>query len=511
MTGIRRGVVRSHADYRLLAAAAVDGRIAPDDAKALEAHLATCDSCRADQVAMIADNAWLASPIRVAPPGPDVRAAVLDAARSRRVPRTDESRRPWAMVVAAAALIVLLVGPAVLSVLQPPGPGASGGPSESPHESLPSGGACTPHAEQMTAWWTGDGSANDRIASRDGRLLGDTGFGPGLVGEAFQFDGAGDAVEVTDLVGLNVGESDFMVALWVLEAVPYGGVLIEHFRGAPRAGWSLVVDEDGRLNAGLTTSDGPFHVETGPGEFPLGRWTHVALTRRGGEFSLLMNGNVVARENLPAGVRADLGISGPLSLGGHTIDRGDDFPGSLDEVQMLVGSTLTDGDIVGMYDAAVDGACSAGATPVAPLPSPTSGFIGSGVPFGTFEGRAIGIARTAGELDIAVEVRGIGVDTSGSVQIGLQGEEPWTGTIERLTFWYDSGSLDYVALIEGCKPGPACVAYELMLIDGRDREDGFDHVRFHYPVVGEAPPVHDTFVYLVVTGEVVVDGRMEKA
>jgi hypothetical protein len=143
MTDRDRAARRSHADYRLLAAAAVDGRIASDDAVALEAHLAGCESCRAFQRGLFADHAWLANPGPVSPPKPRVRAAVLEAARSPRVPRISEAQRPWAMVAAAAALVLLIGGPVVLSRLQlPPGPGASVTPNASPTASI--GQTCGP-------------------------------------------------------------------------------------------------------------------------------------------------------------------------------------------------------------------------------------------------------------------------------------------------------------------------------------------------------------------------------
>jgi VCBS repeat protein/putative zinc finger protein len=210
---------RSHADYRLLAAAAVDGRIAPDDAAALDAHLATCDSCRADQEAMIADHAWLASPARVAPPRPRVRATVLDAARSRRVPRIEPAGLPWTASVAATALVVLVGGAAALALLErSPGPGASVAPSLSPASST--GSICGP-AMYEVAQRVPTGGAGTQPTSV---ALGDFDGGHGADAVIGFADGGG--------IGLALGDDR-------------GGFNQPRFVAAPGAANVGVVDLDG--------------------------------------------------------------------------------------------------------------------------------------------------------------------------------------------------------------------------------------------------------------------------
>jgi hypothetical protein len=131
-----------HAEYRLLAAAAVDGRLDPDSADALAQHLAQCEACRADQRAMLEDHAWLATPRRVAPPPSQVREAILDAARSPRVPRTRGVDRPWAALAAAALVVAVIGGGMLLSIRFGPLVGAlptgasSGAPPTAPAPSL---------------------------------------------------------------------------------------------------------------------------------------------------------------------------------------------------------------------------------------------------------------------------------------------------------------------------------------------------------------------------------------
>jgi hypothetical protein len=122
---------RLHERYRLLAAAAVDGRIDPEDAADLESHLLACDPCSAEYAAMQADHRLLAQPAQVLEPASRVRVAVLDAARAPRVPRVREPRRPFAQLLPAALVVMVVVGAAILlPSIRPSVPGA--GSSDAP-------------------------------------------------------------------------------------------------------------------------------------------------------------------------------------------------------------------------------------------------------------------------------------------------------------------------------------------------------------------------------------------
>ncbi|MHA2163655.1 MAG: hypothetical protein ACXABF_14650, partial [Candidatus Thorarchaeota archaeon] len=48
--------------------------------------------------------------------------------------------------------------------------------------------------EGIVGWWPGDNNAKDIIGGNDGVLHYDTNYAPGLVGNAFSFDGADDDV-----------------------------------------------------------------------------------------------------------------------------------------------------------------------------------------------------------------------------------------------------------------------------------------------------------------------------
>ncbi len=95
-----------HLRFRMLAAAAIDGPLAPGDARLLEGHLAACPTCRTEALELARDQRRLGDLGEVAP-SPRVRATVLEAARRSDPPRA------WTVLLAAALLLALAAGLAV--------------------------------------------------------------------------------------------------------------------------------------------------------------------------------------------------------------------------------------------------------------------------------------------------------------------------------------------------------------------------------------------------------------
>jgi len=74
---------------------------------------------------------------------------------------------------------------------------------------------CTESPPELVSWWPGDGNAQDIQGNNNGTLQGGTTFSPGMVGQAYSFDGIDDIVEVPDSPTLNIGIDDFSIVAWI--------------------------------------------------------------------------------------------------------------------------------------------------------------------------------------------------------------------------------------------------------------------------------------------------------
>lgn len=198
---------------------------------------------------------------------------------------------------------------------------------------------------EPTGWWRGDGSPVDEVGDRDAILRRGATYAPGVIGEAFALDGEDDFVEVPDDPALNVGTSDFTIALWVRFRSTKGEqVLAEKWveQGENSLGWTLTKLRSNVIGFGLAGKEG---VDTDALDLPLDTWIHVTSRRRGGSLSIFVNGDLMAR----AAIR-DVEISGdsaaslkfghrgsPGDTPGSRDDRGFFLRGDLDEIQLFVG------------------------------------------------------------------------------------------------------------------------------------------------------------------------------
>jgi hypothetical protein len=164
---------------------------------------------------------------------------------------------------------------------------------------LPAEDAATAPPSDAVSRWSAENNATDTVSGNDGILMGNAGFGQGLVGQAFLFDGvdsSGQHVQIPFDPSLST--SQFSVSLWVkpLSAVDdlqeqeilfaQGNRLRIFIRpGSPFLGEGL----------GLTVliKGSLFDVDAKPLiQIPIGEWSHIAITLDGTELTIYINNGI---------------------------------------------------------------------------------------------------------------------------------------------------------------------------------------------------------------------------
>ena len=238
-----------------------------------------------------------------------------------------------------------------------------------------------PPTESLVAYWPADGNANDAVAGNNGTLQGGATFAPGILGQAFSFDGLDDSVSVSDDTH-TLGGGSFTIALWanfnkVTERDPF----ISHSEGSEEVNkWILWLDARGH-----DKPPGPalrFHINS-PSIPPLdtvlarwepkpGEWYHVAATRSSQTYALYIDGVQVAT-SIDSNTIPD--PDARLTIG-QTQDT-NFFDGLIDEVR-IYNRALSASEIRAIYDAVNRTPAPAAAT--APTPSATATPIPTSTP-----------------------------------------------------------------------------------------------------------------------------------
>ena len=157
-----------------------------------------------------------------------------------------------------------------------------------------SGGVSVP--DGLVAWWPGDGHANDIVGGHHGILRNDITFAPGMVGEAFSFDGDEDYFVVGDDPDLNPGLGDFSVDFWLkTESSDIRRFIMQKGRFGVDDRWRIAITQDGIIGGGTTPVND-------------GQWHHVAVVREGTTNKVYVDGQL-------DGTNPQVGdLSGPGSL-----------------------------------------------------------------------------------------------------------------------------------------------------------------------------------------------------
>ncbi len=167
-------------------------------------------------------------------------------------------------------------------------------------------------------WWRAEGNYLDSLGPYDGTAINGLGFAPGQRGQAFSFDGLGQAMH---LGGVPI-PVPWTACFWVkrqdatdpsaaLLADPATGLKLEQWPGGRQVGFTQ-----------FGVADYYFSYIVPPNA-----WTHLAFVSTPGGTTLYVNG--VAWETNPATINLPRGVVGGLSGGG------DRLKGLLDETALF--------------------------------------------------------------------------------------------------------------------------------------------------------------------------------
>lgn len=212
------------------------------------------------------------------------------------------------------------------------------------------------------SWWPGDGNATDIVGGNDGTLQGGATFVPGLVGQAFSFDGVDDYVLVPDAANLDL-TSGITIETWINPAAVQddGAGIVAKGAGTQEA---YGLDIVGNICPRFFFRDASLSAfQQGPGcVLTPGIWTHVAATYDAatGAMKFYVNGvelgspfnsappNTLIRTN-----DHELSI-GSRQSGSAAYDL--NFSGLIDEVE-IYNRALTAEEIAAIFNAGSAGKC----------------------------------------------------------------------------------------------------------------------------------------------------------
>ena len=188
-------------------------------------------------------------------------------------------------------------------------------------------GAANAADPNLMGWWNFDGDALDTSGNeRHGTLNGSPQFGPGVYGEALEFDGD-DYVSIDGYKGV-LGPHAFSIAAWVKQTAGSTGTIVA---------WGQLVD--GARARFLLRNNGQLRLSTFAGRvesdiyLSLDEWYHVAVTKvqDQDQATLYLDGQDVtstAQSFTSLNIVADVDVG----VGWDPVNQGSYFTGVIDEV-----------------------------------------------------------------------------------------------------------------------------------------------------------------------------------
>ena len=168
---------------------------------------------------------------------------------------------------------------------------------------------------------------------RDLTLFGETGFVPGVAGNALLLPGLDSAYARRDLDDhvFDFGASDFTIELFVkFNRFEHEQTLVEKWYGSDGPGWTLTCIGSNLLRFAITRGGIMTNYDVNPG-FVTDRWYRLAVVREGTHLSILRDGSVILDQPISAAIDD---VNMPLLIGKRNEHDTRSFPldGLIDQV-----------------------------------------------------------------------------------------------------------------------------------------------------------------------------------
>lgn len=208
--------------------------------------------------------------------------------------------------------------------------------------------------------------AIDLQSLNDGRLLNGVLTEPGIVGNAFSFDGIDDYIVIPNNDDLNFGMGDFTVAAWIQTSFDKGtGSDFILTKSLPGNGHQYTLSYRASTNGQVSFYVDDHHIEVAPGSWSEeaafaesnfsivdGEFHYIAGVRKGTITELYVDGILVGTDSSSTILSAS--SSNNVVIGGRENPSSDPyFNGLIDEVQ-IYNRALSQSEIKGIFDAAID-------------------------------------------------------------------------------------------------------------------------------------------------------------
>ncbi len=216
----------------------------------------------------------------------------------------------------------------------------------------------TPTMGGLVSWWPGESNANDIADGNHGTLVGDTTYGPGVVGQAFVLDGDKDGVNLGSPANLEL--SDFTIEAWIKRS---SGTVVSLDQELGPGGYILAFGDRGY---GFGLIDTGYLLLTrvrdsaviSSGRITDTNWHHVAVTKSGGLINFYIDGLPTA----PRGYNPGFAFINPIGIGMRGDNEANSFYGAIDELAVF-NRPLTAAEVFSIASAGSAGKCGMAAPP----------------------------------------------------------------------------------------------------------------------------------------------------